>query len=513
MIYNYFYILKNNEVRDFYYFEYLSILSLINTQKNFNIIIYKINNIKGKYYNIFKKYSNIFFREIDIYIDNFNDKKNNYNNFKYSLINTIGGIYVDFRVIFISSIELFLEKYLFHYSDILIGGNKNNYFLKNKIIQQKENIKLTEPYIEHYNKQFIEYFKIDENSIEIINNDNEEIISKEITDWNFNKYFEIIENKLFIVLDFDEVYLHKLENTIHNNKINEISNKIYITILNLLLIYILTYKSTKISKEEINININKNLAHNKKINCINSIKHIYWINLELSKKRREKMEIIFKNINIPNTRINAINGITEELEIKSKYFEKENCIEYPKNTNIEYAVILSHLKALEEVNKNNINNNIDNDNDNDICNNVSLICEDDLSLEFISYWYKSIDTIINDAPKDWEIIMLGHFTLDINFDSDYRKWDNDWSALSYLINHKSLHKLNSIKKDNKYKIYNDVMAADNYLFRVFNTYVYKYPYFTFPKKNESTIHNDHLLYHSIYKNINYLILDNKLSYL
>jgi hypothetical protein len=109
--------------------------------------------------------------------------------------------------------------------------------------------------------------------------------------------------------------------------------------------------------------------------------------------------------------------------------------------------------------------------------------------------------------------MLGYFTLNINFESDYRKWDNDWSALSYLINHKSLYKLNEIKKDNKYKTFNDVMAADNYLFRIFNTYVYKYPYFTFPKNNESTIHRDHLLYHSIYKNINYLILNNNAQYL
>ena len=101
----------------------------------------------------------------------------------------------------------------------------------------------------------------------------------------------------------------------------------------------------------------------------------------------------------------------------------------------------------------------------------------------------------------------------INFESNYRKWDNDWSALSYLINHKSLYKLNEIKKNNKYKTFEGVMAADNYLFRFFNTYVYKYPYFTFPKNNESTIHRDHLLYHSIYKNINYLILENNAQYL
>ena len=54
MAYNFFYILKNNDERDFYYYEYLSILSIIHTQENYNIIIYRINNLNGKYYNLLK---------------------------------------------------------------------------------------------------------------------------------------------------------------------------------------------------------------------------------------------------------------------------------------------------------------------------------------------------------------------------------------------------------------------------------------------------------------------------
>ena len=52
MAYNFFYILKNNDERDFYYYEYLSILSIIHTQENYNIVIYRINNVNGKYYNL-----------------------------------------------------------------------------------------------------------------------------------------------------------------------------------------------------------------------------------------------------------------------------------------------------------------------------------------------------------------------------------------------------------------------------------------------------------------------------
>ena len=44
-------------------------------------------------------------------------------------------------------------------------------------------------------------------------------------------------------------------------------------------------------------------------------------------------------------------------------------------------------------------------------------------------------------------------------------------------------------------------------FRLFKTYVYKYAYFTIPNNNKSTFHNDHDNYQKIYKNMNYLILN------
>ena len=56
------------------------------------------------------------------------------------------------------------------------------------------------------------------------------------------------------------------------------------------------------------------------------------------------------------------------------------------------------------------------------------------------------------------------------------------------------------------------MVSDNYIFSKVNTYIYKYPYFTFPNDNDSTLHSDHLNYHKIYKNCNYLIW-NKLNIL
>ena len=504
---NYFYILLNEELRDFHYYEYLSILSLIHTQNIKNVVIYTLNNIKGKYYNCIKNIEGIEFTQIFIdYDDSILPK------LKYSIINVHGGIYVDCRIIFVNKIDNYLDSYYFNYNEKLIGCVKNNYFINNQ--QQNEKI---DYYIRNINKKFIEYYKIEEEDVYYINNKNKDDLNKIIVDWNFTNYFTISSNKKFLVLDLEEEELKEFH-------LSSFISGFTITTFHLLLLYIFSYKQIHKSKEHIKNNIEENIHNLEKINNIDTI---YWINLKESIVRNEKMENILKNITIPNKRIDAVNG-KEEENIPDKYFQKNEEDVYPANSNIEYAVILSHLKALEEIyldNNNNIdiinsdksNDNKDRDNNdnnnNDIkkikSNGYSLICEDDLSLEFIEYWDKDIKLIIENAPEDWEIIMLGNFTLDLHFENDYRKWNNDWSALSYLINHKSLYKLDEIKKEGKYKCFQDVMAADNYLFRIFHTYIYKYPYFTFPKNNESTIHQDHLLYHQIYKNINYFILENK----
>ena len=118
--------------------------------------------------------------------------------------------------------------------------------------------------------------------------------------------------------------------------------------------------------------------------------------------------------------------------------------------------------------------------------------------------------MINEAPPDWEIIMLNYFTLNPKFESDYRPWNNEWSALSYIIKKSCIQKkMQTIynTENNKFNLYDDVNVADNYIFRLFKTYVYKYAYFTISNNNKSTFHNHHDNYQKIYKNMNYLILN------
>ena len=221
-----------------------------------------------------------------------------------------------------------------------------------------------------------------------------------------------------------------------------------------------------------------------KINTyLDCIDIIYWINLDRSQIRRKNMLNILQNINIPNIRIKATDGknISDDDLYTSFIFPhgKQRNIK-----NIEYACLLSHLKTIDEFSKSH--------------HNIALILEDDISLDFVKYWDKSLCQIINNAPKDWDIIML-NYIYHRPIDKLYTYNNGSISScLAYLINMNGAKKLMDKIKINKikYKLtYNLHHRADDFIFGSLNTYAYKYPYFIFPDDNDSNIHNEHLDYH------------------
>ena len=125
-------------------------------------------------------------------------------------------------------------------------------------------------------------------------------------------------------------------------------------------------------------------------------------------------------------------------------------------------------------------------------------------MDFVKYWNKSIKTIIDNAPKDWDIIMLNYNSNgSIKLNDLYTLNNGDiWCAGAYIINKNSAVKfINNIFKDGKYKLnVNKKHTADNYLFSNLKTYTYKYPYFTYPDNNDSTIHSENLQGHMNSKN-------------
>ena len=207
---------------------------------------------------------------------------------------------------------------------------------------------------------------------------------------------------------------------------------------------------------------------------INAIDIIYWINLDRSNDRRVRMEKIVRNFKIKNIRIKANDG---KLDTDENIYGKFITDKYTM-TKLEYACLLSHLNTIKQFSESKYE--------------IALILEDDLSLEFSIYWNKSISQIINEAPKDWDIIMLGYIISNKQLNTTYtlNTFDNQiYSALSYIINKKSAIKfINSIYKNDKYYLTTKYQhQADGFIYWMNTTFAYKYPYFTYINNNISTI--------------------------
>ena len=215
--------------------------------------------------------------------------------------------------------------------------------------------------------------------------------------------------------------------------------------------------------------------HNK---YIDGLDIIYWINLDRSIDRQKNMELVLSNFDIKNVRIKASDG---KLESDSAIYDSFKCDKFTL-TKLDYACLLSHLNTIKEFANSN--------------NNIALIMEDDVSLEFSIYWDKSLSTIINNAPKDWEIIMIGYmyngtpheFLQDLYQDNTYPN-NKFASSISYIINKKGAQNLlHKITENNKY-ILNSYSPhnIDIFVFKTIQTYTYKYPYFTYPTINDTTV--------------------------
>jgi len=226
------------------------------------------------------------------------------------------------------------------------------------------------------------------------------------------------------------------------------------------------------------------------IDFLYGVDSVYYINLDRSKDRRSAMEEMFKD-NVfygkPIQRIEAIDGKDPTEEVYDKLI-----INTKRNTKLEYACLLSHLTAIRTFAESTLYEN-------------ALILEDDMTLEFKKYWRKSLHSVIENAPSDWEIIQLCYNTgavLRTEYTlNNYQR--NRYGAIAsmgaYIINKTAAKKLMTEMYDpvtNKYTLRDyHTHEADHYLFKVLRTYTYKYPYFIYPTDNTSTLHPEHLNSH------------------
>jgi len=202
----------------------------------------------------------------------------------------------------------------------------------------------------------------------------------------------------------------------------------------------------------------------------------YWINLEKASERRINMENLFIINNIKNKRIDAIQGGP---------LEKDKAI----------ACTSSHLKAIKTFYESD--------------DEIGIICEDDLTFEYQKYWRNSLNTVIQEAPKDWEIIQLAVITPFylqnqslFSYKKSYIPYQLRTSCtLIYVINRKGANK---IIKNNK----QPSDWAEDFIYNQCKTYIYKYPMFTYPDDNDSDIHPEHIPEHVYSK----MLITNYLKY-
>lgn len=209
---------------------------------------------------------------------------------------------------------------------------------------------------------------------------------------------------------------------------------------------------------------------------MNSNLNYYWINLDTAKDRCLFMEKQFEKLNITNHRISAYTpkDLNQILIDKYPYF-----CGYPdcknnnfKNCPIEYAVLCSHLKAIEEGYKSN--------------KDYFIVCEDDIGFPFIIDFNKIISEISDEIDiVQMMVITNGHTD---HFYNNFYKNNILFinyrpiipSAAFYLISRKGAKKLLDKyldKNTNKYNFTNCnyLRLADVLLFQSTNTIVSTMP--------------------------------------
>ena len=250
-------------------------------------------------------------------------------------------------------------------------------------------------------------------------------------------------------------------------------------IIFLVILFLLYFITRPINIENLNNNNHNN-------NYLDGIDVIYWINLDRATERRNNMEKILEYPvfgNIEKIRYPAIDGSLENFQdiiMKTIYPRNYRC----NFTNQEYACLFSHLNVIKKFSNSNYE--------------LALIIEDDITLEYKKYWKQNVRQIMENAPKDWEIIQLGYII------GNYNKIPEELYILNvdrkfygtgaYIIKKSSAKNfIQNLIKGDKYLLNKNIpYTADIYIYKMLKTYVYKYPYFTYPNNNDSYIHNEHL---------------------
>jgi len=218
----------------------------------------------------------------------------------------------------------------------------------------------------------------------------------------------------------------------------------------------------------------------------------YWINLDKAQDRRAFMEKQFKERGIKNKRISAYSPKDLDTILMDK--PPYNC-GYPeciqngcKNCPIEYAVVCSHMKAIEEGYKSG--------------DDYFIVCEDDIGFPFEIDFQKMINGISNEIDIiQMMVITEGHTNYFYNNFYKNKIYFIRYNPITpsagfYMISRKGAKKLLDLYLDksmNRYNFQNCnfLKLADVLIYQSVNTIVATMP-LVIPNINfNSQIHTEH----------------------
>lgn len=180
----------------------------------------------------------------------------------------------------------------------------------------------------------------------------------------------------------------------------------------------------------------------------------YYINLERSKDRRKAMEKRYTNLK----RVEGVDGMN--LHISKEILSR--C----KMSLGEIGCLQSHLKAIKTAYDNG--------------DKGALIMEDDMRIDFINKWDKSIYEIVKNKPKDAECIILHcsgrkHILKMLEMNCDYSPWfKGRFSTGCYYITRKGMEKIIKLGVNFIPKSY---YPSDHLIYKLMKSYNYTKPLF------------------------------------
>jgi GR25 family glycosyltransferase involved in LPS biosynthesis len=212
---------------------------------------------------------------------------------------------------------------------------------------------------------------------------------------------------------------------------------------------------------------------------------VYWINLPSAVERRQHMKKVLSDDffkNVPTVRIVANKpekNIKDNYKLPNSSFDAENINRVLRVQ--QYACLLSHLNTIREFSKSKYE--------------TALILEDDVTLELKPYW-TPIQKVLQDAPKDWEVLKLNSsfcykksdpLYTQLKFPCNEKTNPCKWSAAAYVIKKSAAKKLMRMWDGKRYVLPDSYYVSDYVIFQQLKTYDYKYQYFIIRANNNSQL--------------------------